>query len=148
MGFAAAMTSSFAMTAKIFPNNVATVLVSGDSVLCDRHAVLAASITRRHKRLLLSLTCCRSHSLRRSGKELTSVHCALMVLKVPPYAKFTLPSFFFLLTIICVPSLSVNSPGVSLLDFSESVSSNSQVWNRSRAPFVTSQRAPLPLPCQ
>lgn len=31
VGFAAAMTSSFAMTAKIFPNNVATVLVSGDS---------------------------------------------------------------------------------------------------------------------
>lgn len=30
VGFAAAMTSSFAMTAKIFPNNVATVLVSAD----------------------------------------------------------------------------------------------------------------------
>lgn len=30
VGFAAAMTSSFAMTAKIFPNNVATVLVSLD----------------------------------------------------------------------------------------------------------------------
>lgn len=30
VGFAAAMTSSFAMTAKIFPNNVATVLVSPD----------------------------------------------------------------------------------------------------------------------
>lgn len=30
MGFAAAMTSSFAMTAKLFPNNVATVLVSAD----------------------------------------------------------------------------------------------------------------------
>lgn len=31
VGFAAAMTSSFAMTAKIFPNNVATVLVSADN---------------------------------------------------------------------------------------------------------------------
>lgn len=31
VGFAAAMTSSFAMTAKIFPNNVATVLVSVDN---------------------------------------------------------------------------------------------------------------------
>lgn len=30
VGFAAAMTSSFAVTAKIFPNNVATVLVSPD----------------------------------------------------------------------------------------------------------------------
>lgn len=30
VGFAAAMTSTFAMTAKIFPNNVATVLVSAD----------------------------------------------------------------------------------------------------------------------
>lgn len=32
VGFAAAMTSSFAMTAKIFPNNVATVLVSPDEL--------------------------------------------------------------------------------------------------------------------
>lgn len=31
LGFAAAMTSTFAMTGKIFPNNVATVLVSADN---------------------------------------------------------------------------------------------------------------------
>lgn len=30
LGFAAAMTSAFSMTAKIFPNNVATVLVRAD----------------------------------------------------------------------------------------------------------------------
>lgn len=35
VGFAAAMTSSFAMTAKIFPNNVATVLVSADNTLAS-----------------------------------------------------------------------------------------------------------------
>lgn len=61
VGFAAGMTSSFAMTAKIFPNNVATVLVSADA------GVLFAFGESRedHNGHLYSQTHCMSHFLER-----------------------------------------------------------------------------------
>lgn len=85
VGFAAAMTSSFAMTAKIFPNNVATVLVSAYSVLCDWHAVCARRITRRDKRHLYSQIYSMSRSIRHNEKCLSSNQTALNIVFVFRY---------------------------------------------------------------
>lgn len=56
LGFAAAMTSTFAMTAKIFPNNVATVLVSADESCVRQACCLAIRIRGRQEKHYSS--CC------------------------------------------------------------------------------------------
>lgn len=56
LGFAAAMTSTFAMTAKIFPNNVATVLVSADGSCVRQACCLAIRIRGRQEKHYSS--CC------------------------------------------------------------------------------------------
>lgn len=63
MGFAAAMTSSFAMTAKVFPNNVATVLVSADKSYASIHVLWTSRESQENKNCIIVTIVHLSHLL-------------------------------------------------------------------------------------